>query len=77
MQHRLTRIILVALAVTALATAGIVANYVLLGYADARNDPVGNLSPRADITQPTSPTPTQTTQSQHSGGEVEVEEPDD
>ena len=52
MQHRLTRLLLVALAVAALATAGIVANYVLLGYADSRNDPVGTLSPRADITPP-------------------------
>jgi len=52
MERRLIRLLLVALGVAALATAGIVANFVLLGYADSRNDPVGTLSPRADITPP-------------------------
>ena len=77
MYHRLTRIVLVALAVTALAAPGIVANFILLGYAGSRNDRVGKLTPRADITQPASPTPAQTTEGEHHGDEVEIEEPDD
>ncbi len=75
MHHRFTRVLVLALAVAALATAGIVANFVLLGYADTRNDPVGKLTPRADISRPAAPTPTQTTEQEH--GEHDVEEPDD
>jgi hypothetical protein len=75
MHRRLTRILLVALAVAALATAGIVANFVLLGYADSRTDPVGKLTPRANISQPTPPAPNRTTTQEHT--ETEVQEPDD
>jgi hypothetical protein len=74
--HRpLTRILLVVLAVAALAVGGIALNLLLLGQADSRNDPVGRLTPRADISQrtPTASTPT-TTREQT---ETEVEEPDD
>ena len=76
MHRRGTRILLIALAVAALATAGIVANFVLLGYADSRNDPVGKLNPRAGITQPTPPAPTPTTTTDE-GTKTELEEPDD
>lgn len=77
MQRRATRILLIALAVAALATAGIVANFVLLGYADSRNDPVGKLNPRASITPPTPPAPTSTTTTSDEGTETELQEPDD
>jgi hypothetical protein len=77
MHRRLTRILLIAFAVAALATAGIVANFVLLGYADSRNDPVGKLNPRATITEPTPPTSTPTTTTTDEGTETELEEPDD
>lgn len=75
MHRRLTRTLLVALAVAALAAAGIVANFVLLGYAEPSNDPVGNLTPRPTITQPAAPAPTQT--SDDGRTERDVEEPDD
>ena len=75
MPDRLTRAALVALAVVALTTAGIGANFVLLGYADPRYDPVGKLTPRADITQPASPAAPQERDDEHS--EENVEEPDD
>jgi hypothetical protein len=76
MRRQLTRIILVTLAVAALATAGIVANLVLLGHADSRNDPVGKLTPRASIPEQTRPgsTPTTTTNERT---EPELEERDD
>ena len=61
MNARLSRTLLVALAVLALAGAGIAANVVLLAYADSTNDPVGKLTPRADIRQPASPALTKTT----------------
>lgn len=75
MHRPLTRILLVALAVAALAAGGMALNILLLGQADSRNDPVGNLTPRANISQPTPPTPTRTTTQEHT--ETEVEEPDD
>jgi len=79
MSRRLTRILLTALAVAALATAGIVANFVLLGYADSGNDPVGNLKPRASITEPTPPasTPKPTATDGGTETETEPEESDD
>ncbi len=57
-----------------LATGGIALN-VLLGQADSRNDPVGNLTPRANISGPTPPASTPTTTQEQT--ETEVEEPDD
>jgi hypothetical protein len=78
MSRRLTRVLLLALAVAALATAGIVANFVLLGYADSRNDPVGKLNPRATLTEPTPANSTSTpTTTADDGAEPELEEPDD
>ena len=74
MHRPLTRILLVALAVVALAAGGIALNLLLLGQADSRNDPVGNLTPRANI-QPTPPASTPTTT--HEQTETKVEEPDD
>ena len=74
MHRRLTRILLVALAVAALAAGGIALNLLLLGQTDSRNDPVGKLTPRATI-QPTPPASTPTTT--HERTETEVEEPDD
>jgi hypothetical protein len=71
----LTRILLVALAIAALATGGIALNVLLLGQADSRNDPVGKLTPRARISEPTPPASTPTTT--HEQTETEVEEPDD
>jgi hypothetical protein len=41
--------LLIALVVTAAATAAIVANILLLGSASAGNDPVGRLTPRAHL----------------------------
>lgn len=41
--------LLVVLVVAAAAAAAIVANIVLLGRAAATNDPVGRLSPRANL----------------------------
>lgn len=75
MHRPLTRILLVVLAVAALAAGSIALNVLLLGQADSRNDPVGNLTPRADISQPTPPASTPTTTQEHT--ETEVEEPDD
>jgi hypothetical protein len=43
------RLILGTVIVCAAVTAAIVLNLVLLGAASAQNDPVGNLSPRANI----------------------------
>ncbi len=78
MSRRLTRILLLTVAVGVLATAGIVANFVLLDYADSRNDPVGKLEPRAALTDPTPPTSTPTTTTTaDEGTETELEEPDD
>jgi hypothetical protein len=43
------RLLLVILVASAAVTAAIILNLVLLGAASAQNDPVGNLSPRANI----------------------------
>jgi hypothetical protein len=75
MSRRLTRVLLVALAVVALAAGGIALNLLLLGQTDSRNDPVGKLTPRADIGRPTPPAPTPTTT--HEQTETDREEPDD
>jgi len=75
MHRPLTNILLVAFAVAALAAGGIALNVLLLERADSRNDPVGNLTPRANISQPTPPAPAPTTT--HEQTETEVEEPDD
>jgi hypothetical protein len=77
MRRRPTRVLLVALAVASLAAAGIVANLVLLGYADSRHDPVGKLNPRATLTAPTPPASTRTATRAHEEPETELEEPDD
>lgn len=44
-----SKVLLVVLAVGAAATAAIVLNLLLLGNAAAQNDPVGKLSPRANL----------------------------
>lgn len=75
MHRPLTRILLVALAVAALAAGGIALNLLLLGHADSRNDPVGKLTPRANISEPTPTVSTPTTTQDQT--ETEVEEPDD
>lgn len=75
MPSRLARTLLVAVAAVALAAAGIGANFLLLRYADASNDPVGRLTPRATITQPSSP-PT-TTRVDQTDNSDEREERDD
>jgi hypothetical protein len=75
MERRLIGILLVVLAVAALAAGGIALNLLLLGQTDSRNDPVGKLTPRANISQPTAPASTPTTT--HEQTETEVEEPDD
>jgi hypothetical protein len=43
------RLLLVVLGVGAAATAAIVLNLLLLGNAAAQNDPVGRLTPRANL----------------------------
>ncbi|HEY7537684.1 MAG TPA: hypothetical protein VH721_06830 [Gaiellaceae bacterium] len=60
MRSRAARILLAVAAALALAATGIAVNFVLLGYADSRHDPVGKLSPRATITQKTPPSSAQT-----------------
>ncbi len=56
------RIALVAAVLAAAATAAILLNLALLGYAEPRNDPVGKLSPLAVIQPgPASPPPAVTT----------------
>jgi len=47
-----TRIVLAAFAVAAVVTVAIVLNLLLLGRASAQNDPVGTLSPRANLPAP-------------------------
>lgn len=47
--------------VAAAATAAILLNLTLLGYAEPRNDPVGKLSPRAILTTGHTPPPTRVT----------------
>ena len=76
MRDRVSRILLVVLAAAALAAGAIVANVLLLGYADSPRDPVGRLSPRATITRaPTTRPPLQTTDDHHD--QTTVEGPDD
>jgi len=75
MHSRLARILLIATAAVALAAAGIAVNFVLLRYADSRDDPVGKLRPRATLTQPTSPAAKPPTND--SDDEADHEEPDD
>ena len=75
MRSALARIILTGLAVAATAAAGILANFVLLGYVSPRHDPVGKLTPRAEITQPASSSPLQSSDGDHTV--TDVEEPDD
>jgi hypothetical protein len=81
MNARLARIAAAVLAVAALAGAGLAGNYLLLGYADSRRDPVGHLTPRGNITHPGTPTLTQTSEHHrhdhpdHHG--KTIEEPDD
>jgi hypothetical protein len=60
MRGRLARTLLVVAAAAALATAGIAGNFLLLRYADSSTDPVGRISPRATIVQPTATHPAQT-----------------
>ncbi len=45
----MTRTLLILLAVAVVAAAAIAANVLLLGSAAASNDPVGRLSPRANL----------------------------
>ena len=75
MRSPLARILLTGLAVAMIASAGILVNVVLLGYANPRHDPIGNLTPRAQVAQRTSPHPPQSTDGDHA--EKDVEEPDD
>jgi hypothetical protein len=59
-RRRLT-VAALAVLVAGAATAAILLNLALLGYAEPRNDPVGKLSPRAVLTQqPTTPARVQT-----------------
>ena len=75
MRSPLARILLTGLAVAAIAAIGILANLVLLGYVSPRHDPTGKLTPRADVAQPASPSPSQSSDGDHA--ETDVEEPDD
>jgi hypothetical protein len=45
----LARVVLVLLGIGAAATAAILLNLLLLGTAAAQNDPVGRLTPRANL----------------------------
>ena len=47
------RLLPIALTVLAVAAAALAVNLLLVGYADERDDPVGNLNPRAALTVPT------------------------
>lgn len=46
---------LAVLLVAAASAAAIAANLALLGYASARNEPVGNLTPRLHVSVPAAP----------------------
>ncbi len=46
---------LAVLLVAAASAAAIAANLALLGYASARNEPVGNLTPRLQVSVPAAP----------------------
>lgn len=73
------RLLLVALVVGALVTGGIVANVVLLGYAESRHDPVGRLTPRAVVRQ-SAPSRSRIDVDERPRGDddsQEAEEPDD
>lgn len=76
MRGRLARTLLIVAAAAALATAGIAVNFLLLRYADSSNDPVGKVSPRATIIQPTSP-PTTRTDGEADHGKGDGKERDD
>lgn len=71
MRSRLARLLVVAAAAAALAAAGIAVNFLLLRYAESRNDPVGKLTPRATITQPTPPATTHAHGGSHHHGDIE------
>jgi hypothetical protein len=75
MQTRIVRVLLAIVAAVALTAAGLAVNFILLGYADSRHDPVGKLTPRATITQQTAPASTQTAKG--GGSEADSEEADD
>ena len=49
------RLVVAALLVAAAAAAAIAANLALLGYASARHDPVGKLTPRLRVNVPAAP----------------------
>jgi hypothetical protein len=49
------RVVLAVLLVAAAAAAAIAANLALLGYASARHDPVGKLTPRLQVNVPAAP----------------------
>jgi hypothetical protein len=49
------RVVLAVLLVAAAAAAAIAANLALLGYASARHDPVGKLTPRLRVNVPAAP----------------------
>ena len=62
------RIALGAAALAAAATAAILLNLALLGYAQPRNDPVGKLSPLAVVQPGASLPPPVVTTVEHAGG---------
>jgi hypothetical protein len=65
------KLLLALIAIAAVAAAAIIANLALLSYASSGNDPVGKLSPRANV----SPAPATVFRPQR--GPVQGEESDD
>jgi hypothetical protein len=79
---RAPRWLVVALALAALAAAGVGANLYLLGLTQDSGEPVGRLSPRAVFPTTTTPPgtvtpPTQTTSTDDHGGHDGQGHPDD
>jgi hypothetical protein len=72
------RFLPIAFAVVAAALAALAVNLLLIGYTEDRNDPVGNLSPRAPLsTEDGATTGRETTTDETTTGETTTEEEDD
>lgn len=69
------RFLPVALAVAAALIAGLAVSLLLVGYTTDRNDPVGNLSPRAPLPAESGPTTTEDDETTTAG--TTTEEDDD
>jgi hypothetical protein len=71
------RFLPVVLAVVGAAVAALAVNLLLIGYTTDRNDPVGNLSPRAPLSTEETTTDRETTTDETTTGETTTEADDD